>query len=73
MKYLLDIDDRTEISIISQFIAILKGMPFVKSTEQITNGKAKLIKEIKESFEEIKEMQAGKKPLKSVKDFLNEL
>lgn len=68
MKVLLDIDDKIAL----HFMAVLKTIPYIKA-EQITNGKAKLIKEIKESFDEIKEIKAGKKKAKSVRDFLNEL
>ena len=68
MKVLLDIDDK----MVLHLMVILKGLPYVK-TEELTYGKAKLIREIKEALIEVDEIKAGKKSGRNVKDFLNEL
>ncbi len=68
MKVLLDIKD----SQASRLMEVLKSLPYVK-TKQLTEGKAQLMREIREGVEEIKLIKEGKKEARSAEDFLNEL
>jgi hypothetical protein len=47
-------------------------LPYVKATP-LTEGKASLMKEVKEAVEEMKLIKAGKKKARNAEDFLNEL
>jgi len=68
MKVLLDIQD----SKADSFMEVIKGISFVKA-KPITENKAKLISEIRDTVEEIKLIKAGKKVARNAEDFLNEL
>jgi len=68
MKVLLDIDDKMALHL----MIILKGLPYVK-TEQLTEGKANFLKELKEAVKEMQAIKAGKKTAQDAEDFLNEL
>ncbi len=68
MKVLLDIDDKMAIHV----MAILNGLPYVK-TQQLTNEKNKLLKEIKDAIIEMKKIRSGKKLAQDAEDFLNDL
>lgn len=68
MKLLLDIKDNK-----AEFILeLLKNFSFVK-TETISPQKARFLKELKGSVEEVKLAKQGKIKLQSARDFLNEL
>ncbi len=68
MKVLLDIKDNKAFHLIQ----VLKSLPYVK-TRQLTDAKAQLMSELREAAEEIKLIREGKKKVRNVEDFLNEL
>ena len=68
MKILVDIPD----SKASSFIDVLKSISYVK-VKQLTDEKARLMKEIRQSVEEMKLVRAGKLKARPVEDLLNEL
>ena len=68
MKILLEIPDNQA----DALLEVLKSMRNVKATT-LTEGKALLMKEVKEAVEEMKLIRAGKKQGRNAKDFLNEL
>jgi len=68
MKVLLDIQDGKSLHIME----VLKSLPYVK-TEQLTDEKAILMKDLREAVEEMKQIRAGKKEARNAEDFLNEL
>ena len=68
MKVLIDIkDDKAD-----AVLQMLAKLTYVK-TQQITESKAILIKEIREAVEEMKLIRAGKKKARNAEDFLHEL
>jgi len=68
MKLLLDIKDSK-----ADFVMeLLNNFPFVKA-ESLTPAKAKLMKDLKKSAEEVSLAKEGKIKLQSARDFLNEL
>ncbi len=68
MKILLDIDDRLGL----YFMEALKRMPYVKA-QQLTDAKAKLLKEFREAIIEMQQIKAGEKEGKDINDLLNEI
>ena len=68
MKVLLDIPDNKA----SSLMDVLKSISYLKATP-LSEAKAQLMKEIKESVEEMKLIRAGKKKARNAEDFLNEL
>lgn len=64
MKVPLDIRDNK----VEDVMKLLNGLSYVK-TKQLTEPKAKLIKEIREAVEEMKLIRAGKKKLVTQKTF----
>ncbi len=68
MKVLLDIKDNR----VDDVMKLLNGLSYVKA-KQLTEPKAKLIKEIREAVEEMKLIRAGKKKARNAEDFLNKL
>jgi len=68
MKILLEIPDNKA----SFFLEVLKNFSFVK-TKNITDEKAQLMDDIKESIEELKLIRQGKLKGIPAKDLLNEL
>lgn len=68
MKLLLDIKDEKA----SFIMELLKNFSFVK-TEQLTEGKAQQMVDIKEAVNEMKLIRSGKKKARNAEDFLNEL
>ncbi len=68
MKVLLDIKDNKA----DDVLKMLGELRYVK-TKQLTEPKAKLMKEIREAVEEMKLIRAGKKKARNAEDFLNEL
>jgi hypothetical protein len=68
MKILLEIPDNKA----DALLEVLKSMRHVKTTT-LTEGKALLMKEVKEAVDEMKLIRAGKKKARNAKDFLNEL
>jgi hypothetical protein len=68
MRVLLDIKDNKALHLME----VLKGLSYVK-TKMISNEKAILIEEIKESVENLKLVRQGKLKARPAKDLLNEL
>ncbi|MBI2259172.1 MAG: hypothetical protein HYU67_09785 [Flavobacteriia bacterium] len=68
MRLLLDINDNKAIYLLE----ILKSLPFVK-TKLISNEKAILIEDLKESINELNLIKEGKLKGISAKDLLDEL
>lgn len=68
MKILLEIPDNKA----SSLMDVLKSISYVKA-KQLTDGKAKLMEEIREAVDEMKLIKAGKKRARNAEDFLNEL
>ncbi len=69
MKVLVDIPDKQ-----ADFgMAVLRSLTFIKKAQPISGAKAPLIKEIKQSVEEIKLVRAGKLKARPIEDLLNEL
>ena len=68
MKILLDIPDNKA----SSLMEVLRSISYVKA-KQLTDSKALLLGEIRESVEEMKLIKAGKKKGRNAEDFLNEL
>jgi hypothetical protein len=69
MKILIDIND----SKAAFLMELLGSFSFVNKTTQLTEGKAELLKNLKESVEEVKLAKQGKVKLQSAKDLLDEL
>lgn len=69
MKLLIDINDNKG----AFLMELLQNFSFVNKTTQLTEAKAELFKDLKESIEEIKLAKQGKIKLNSAKDLLNEL
>lgn len=68
MKVLLDIKDNKAFHLLE----VLKGLSYVK-TKTISDEKALLMEEIKESIENLKLVRAGKMKARPAKDLLSEL
>ncbi len=68
MKILLDIPDSKAHS----FLEVIKSISYVKA-KTLTDGKAKIMEDIREAVEEMKLIRAGKKKARNAEDFLNEL
>lgn len=68
MKVLLDIKDNKA----DFMMELLKNFPFVKA-ESLTPKKAKFLKELKSSIEEVALAKERSIKLQSARDFLNEL
>ncbi len=68
MKVLLDIRDNKA----KPLLEVLKGLSFVKA-KTISDEKALLVEEIKESVENLKLVRRGKLKARPAKDLLNEL
>jgi hypothetical protein len=68
MKVLLDIKDEKAPFIME----LLKNFSFVKA-KPLSDNKAQLIEDIKETVNEVKLAKQGKIKLQGAKDFLNEL
>ncbi len=68
MKILLDIPDKKAESLMD----VLNSISYVKA-KPLTDNKALLMGEIREGVVEMKLISAGKKQVRSVEEFLNEL
>lgn len=68
MKVLLDIQDNKALHLLE----ILRSLPFVK-TKLLTDAKAQLMSDIRESVEELKLIKEGKLEGIPVKELLDEL
>lgn len=68
MKVLLDIKDSKAVHLME----VLKGLSYVRATT-ISDEKALLIEEIKESVENLKLVREGKQKARSARELLNEL
>ena len=68
MKILLDVNDKIAL----HFLEFIKSSPDIKA-EQISNSKAKLISDLKESLSEVKAIKEKKVKAVTVRQFLNEL
>jgi hypothetical protein len=69
MKLLVDVKDNKADFVIE----LLKNLAFVKTTEELTPSKAKFLKELKGSVDEVILAKQGKIKLKTAKEFLDEL
>ncbi len=68
MKVLLDIPDNRA----SSLMDVLKSISYVKA-KRLTDSKAKLLEEIRETVEEMKLIKSGKRKAQNAEDFLNKL
>ena len=68
MKILLEIPDNKAASLLE----VLRSISYVKA-KPLTDAKARLMEEIREAVEEMKQIRGGKKKGRNAEDFLNEL
>ncbi len=68
MKVLLDIKDAKA----SFVMELLKSLPFVKA-KTLTPHKAKILEDVKEAVEEMKQIKKGKLKARNAEDLFNEL
>jgi hypothetical protein len=68
MRVLLDIKDAQALHLME----VLKSLPYVKTTT-LTEAKAQLLEELKESVDALNQVKKGKVKLKSARDLFNEL
>ena len=68
MRVLLDIKDAQALHLME----VLKSLPYVKTTT-LTEAKAQLLEELKESVDTLNQAKKGKNKLKSDRDLFNEL
>ena len=68
MRVLLDIKDAQALHLME----VLKSLPYVKTTT-LTDAKAQLLEELKESVDTLNQVKKGKVKLKSARDLFNEL
>ncbi len=68
MKVLLDIPDKKAPAVLE----VLKSIPYIKM-QPLSDSKANLIKEIKESVNEMKLVKQGTLNARAIEDLLNEL
>lgn len=68
MKIILEIPDNKA----SSLLEVLKSISYIK-VKPLTDQKALLMEEIRESVEEMKLIKSGKKKARNAEDFLNEL
>ncbi len=68
MRVLLDIKDAQALHLME----VLKSLPYVKTTT-LTEAKAQLLEELKESVDTLNQVKKGKVKLKSARDLFNEL
>jgi hypothetical protein len=69
MKIILDIKDNK----VAFFMEVLKNFSFIKQVTPISNVKANLINDIKESMDEFKLVKEGKLEAKNAEDLIIEL
>lgn len=68
MKIILEIPDNKA----SSLLEVLKSISYIK-VKPLSDQKALLMEEIRESVEEMKLIKSGNKRAKNAEDFLNEL
>lgn len=68
MRVLLDIKDEKALHLLE----VLKSLPYVKTTT-LTEEKAQLLEDLKESVDTLNQVKKGKIKLKSARDLFNEL
>jgi hypothetical protein len=68
MRVLLDIKDAKALHLLE----VLKSLPYVKTTT-LTEEKAQLLEDLKESVDTLNQVKKGKIKLKSARDLFNEL
>lgn len=68
MRVLLDIKDAQALHLME----VLKSLPYVKTTT-LTEAKAQLLEELKESVDTLNQVKKGKVKLKSARDLFNEI
>lgn len=68
MKIILEIPDNKA----SSLLEVLKSISYIK-VKPLSDQKALLMEEIRESVEEMKLIKSGSKKAKNAEDFLNEL
>lgn len=70
MKVLLDIKENR----VPFFMELLKSLDYISVLKEVKNEKkSKAIQDLTDAFNDVKLYEAGKKPLKSAQDLLNEL
>ncbi len=69
MKVLLEVKDNK----VAFFLEIIKNFSFVKEVKTISDAKADLIQDIKETVEELKLVRDGKLIARNAEDLTNEL
>ena len=69
MKILLDIKDNK----VAFFMEVLKNFTFVKKAIPLSDAKANLMQDIRESVEELKLVKEGKLDARNAEDLINEL
>jgi hypothetical protein len=67
MKVLLDIPEKKAASLLD----VLRHISYVKATP-ITESKSKILMELREAVNEVKQIKAGKKESRTVRAFLDE-
>jgi predicted DNA-binding protein len=68
MRVLLDIKDEKALHLLE----VLKSLPYVKTTT-LTEEKAQLLEDLKESVDTLNQVKKGEIKLKSARDLFNEL
>jgi predicted DNA-binding protein len=68
MRVLLDIKDAKALHLLE----VLKSLPYVKTTT-LTEEKAQLLEDLKESVDTLNQVKKGEIKLKSARDLFNEL
>ena len=68
MRVLLDIKDAQALHLLE----VLKSLPYVKTTT-LTEEKAQLLEDLKESVDTLNQVKKGEIKLKSARDLFNEL
>ena len=70
MKVLLDIKDNR----VPFFMELLKSLDYISILKEVkSEKKSRAIQHLADAFNDVKLYEAGKKPLKSARDLLNEL
>lgn len=71
MKLILDIKENSRVPF---FMEMLKSLNYIEVVKEIKEKrKSRLINDLIEAFDDVKQHEQGKKKLKSAKDLLNEL
>ncbi len=69
MKIILDINDNK----VAFFMEVIKNFKFIKKATPISDNKAAIIQNVRESVKELKLVNQGKLEARNVEDLINEL